>query len=140
MMPKNVPVLLVAVMLAGVSQARPPYKKALGDHFGPLLPRPLNDCRTCHVPAKPGEDDLAEERPHNAFGLRLKAAKKELKAAGKDTDIVSRIVAVLDEDADGDGVSNLVEILSGHFPGEAADKPSAEEIARTQELAKQYRN
>lgn len=134
--------LLSLITIAGTSilHARPPYKKAMADHFGPLLPKPLNDCRTCHVPAKPGEDDLAEERPHNAFGLRLKALKKELKAAGKDTDIVSRIEAILDEDADGDGVSNLLEILSGHNPGEASDKPTSEELAKAKELAKQFRN
>ena len=33
-------------------QARPPYKKALADHFGPTLAKKLNDCATCHLPSQ----------------------------------------------------------------------------------------
>src|SRR5437763_14809055 len=35
---------------------------------------------------------------------------------------------MLAEDADRDGVSNLLEILSGHFPGDSNDRPSAAEL------------
>src|SRR5262249_603630 len=108
------------------------YKKALADHFGPFLPKQLNDCRTCHVPAKPGEKEDPEDRPHNAFGARLKEVKKELTKAGKKTDIISRIEAIAEEDSDGDGIANLLEILGGHNPGEAGDKPSTTELAEAQ--------
>jgi hypothetical protein len=127
-------IALVAITLGNVSvvHARPVYKKALAEHFGPFLPKQLNDCRTCHLPGKPGEKEDPEDKPHNAFGSRLKEVKKELTKAGKKTDIISRIEAIAEEDSDGDGVSNLLEILSGHNPGEAADKPTAAELAEAQ--------
>src|ERR1043166_5235212 len=113
------------------SDARPPHKKALADYFGPLLAKNLNDCRTCHLPPKPGEanDALSEEKPHNPFGARMKEVRNELKQAGKKSAIADRLQAVADEDSDGDGVSNLVELLTGHNPGDPNDKPTAAEIA-----------
>src|SRR5262249_9885105 len=126
-------------VLAGPAWARPPYKKALAEHFGPLLAKKLNDCRTCHLPDPPGGPKDESDKPHNAFGARLAAIKKELKRAGKATDIIARIEASAEEDADGDGVSNLVELLTGHFPGDAADKPSRTELAKVDLLRKEYR-
>jgi hypothetical protein len=70
----------------------------------------------------------SRDKPHNAFGSRLKAVKRELSKAGKPTGIIARIEAIAEEDSDGDGVPNLLEILTGHYPGDAADKPSDEEI------------
>ena len=65
--------------------ARPAHKRALADYFGPMLPKKLNDCRTCHLPDPPGTtaDQLASEKPHNPFGARLKAIKSEMRKAGK---------------------------------------------------------
>jgi hypothetical protein len=111
------------------AQARPPHKKALADYLGPGLARKLNDCRTCHVVPEEGAD-ASEDRPHNAFGKRLKAVRLQLKKAGKPSGIPARIQAVADEDSDGDGVSNLLELVTGHFPGEADDTPPAAELAR----------
>jgi hypothetical protein len=126
-------------VLAGPAWARPAYKKALGEHFGPLLARKLNDCRTCHLPDPPGGPKDESAKPHNAFGARLAAIKKELKRAGKETDIIARLEASADEDSDGDGVSNIVELLTGHFPGDVADKPSTAELARADVLRREYR-
>ncbi len=109
-------------------QARPPYKKALSDFLGLDPTSILNDCRTCHVPSN-GEDSPDGPKPHNPFGARLKAVKEELKKAGRKTDIVSRILAVADEDSDGDGVSNLLELAMGRRPGEPEPKPTAAEAA-----------
>jgi hypothetical protein len=123
---------LILVCLAGLTtslQARPPYKKALADYYGPFLPARLNDCRTCHLPAKPGDKEDADDKPHNPFGARLKKVKKELEKAGQKTDIISRLQAIADEDSDGDGVANLLEILAGRNPGEADDKPTDAELA-----------
>ena len=108
--------------------ARPPHKKALADYLGPGMARKLNDCRTCHVPADEGADAL-DARPHNPFGKRLKAVRSELKKAGKPSGIAARVEAVADEDSDGDGISNLLELVTGHFPGEADDRPAAGELA-----------
>ncbi|HMF18227.1 MAG TPA: DUF1549 domain-containing protein, partial [Gemmataceae bacterium] len=55
--------------------------------------------------------------------------KAELKKAGRDTDIMARLRAIADEDSDGDGIPNLLELLAGHNPGESSDKPSQPEIA-----------
>jgi hypothetical protein len=111
------------------AHARPPHKKALADYLGPGLARKLNDCRTCHLPPEPGADP-SEDRPHNAFGKRLKAVRSQLRKAGKPSGIPARIEAVANEDSDGDGVANLLELVTGHFPGEAGDKPGTPELAK----------
>jgi hypothetical protein len=127
---------IVAVMTAWLvvmglpAQARPPHKKALADYLGPGMARKLNDCRTCHMVPEEGADASEEDRPHNAFGKRLKAVRAQLKKAGKPSGIPARIQAVAGEDSDGDGVANLLELVTGHFPGEADDTPAATELAR----------
>jgi hypothetical protein len=113
--------------LCPTAQAKPAHQKALAEYLGPFQAAKLNDCRTCHLPATDKEDD--HERPHNPFGARLKAVKKELAQAGKPTDLASRLDTIADEDSDGDGVPNLVELLAGRLPGDPNDKPSATEIA-----------
>src|SRR4051812_29742396 len=93
------------LVLAGLpAHARPPYKKALADYLGPVLARKLNDCRTCHLPPEEGADP-SEDRPHNAFGKRLKAVRAQLRKAGKPSGIPARIEAVANEDSDGDGIA-----------------------------------
>jgi hypothetical protein len=135
-MKKQCIVLVLAVIgisLASTTSAiaRPAYKRALADFFGPFLSKKLNDCRTCHVQDGTQDKDVLDvkEKPHNVFGARLKALKKELSKSGNATDISARLEAILEEDFDGDGVSNLIEILTGHFPGDSADKPTPEDIA-----------
>src|SRR5262249_16042319 len=125
----------------GALHARPVHRQALVDYFGPFLPKKLNDCRTCRLPNKPGEDDRnpPEDKPHNAFGARLKTVKSELSKAGKGTNIAARLEAIADEDSDGDGVPNLIEILSGHFPGDPNDKPTPAEIAEAQKTLLAFR-
>jgi hypothetical protein len=121
---------VVLALPAGV-RARPPYRKALADFLGLANSSRLNDCRTCHLPDKPGTPAAAlpAHKPHNAFGARLKAVGKQLKKAGKQHDIPARLLAVAGEDSDGDGIPNLVELLTGHFPGEARDRPTPAEVA-----------
>ncbi|MGP0069395.1 MAG: DUF1553 domain-containing protein [Isosphaeraceae bacterium] len=129
---------IVAVVMIGLgatglpAQARPPHKKALADYLGPGLARKLNDCRTCHRVPEEGADPT-EDRPHNAFGKRLKAVRAQLKKAGKPSGIPARVEAVAGEDSDGDGVPNLLELITGHFPGEADDTPAEAELAKGRE-------
>ncbi|MBI3823120.1 MAG: DUF1553 domain-containing protein [Planctomycetes bacterium] len=111
--------------------ARPAYKHALAQYFGPHLPKNLNTCTTCHL--------RGWANPHNVFGARLKALKDEFKKAGKPTSIDARLDAVLDEDSDGDGVSNLLEILTGHGPGDKADRPTDKEIADVKSKVVEFR-
>src|SRR5215204_1336347 len=108
--------------------ATPANKAALDRHFDRFLAKNLNACTTCHLPSDKKDPQSLEEFPHNTFGARLKAEKKELAAAGKPADIPARISAIASEDSDGDGVDNLTEILLGHGPGDAADKPNASEL------------
>ena len=119
-----VPVAMFGLTFS-VAEARPPHKKALADHIGPEFAKKLNDCRTCHLPAKHGEEN--DEKPHNPFGARLKTVRGELRKAGAKSGIAERVDAIANEDSDGDGVSNLLELLAGRFPGEADDKPTPEE-------------
>src|SRR5262249_46529750 len=89
-----VPVALAALAFSGATVcAHPAHKKSLADYLGRFGHKKLEDCRTCHLPVKPGEAEDETEKPHNAFGARLKAVKKELARAGKSTDIAARLDA-----------------------------------------------
>jgi hypothetical protein len=92
------------------------------------------------LPDKPGVDPNVAGKPHNPFGARLKAVKSELKKQGKPTDISARLDFISDEDSDGDGVSNLIELLSGHFPGDPNDKPMPAEIVKARESLADFQN
>jgi hypothetical protein len=130
------------VLLAAVpALARPAHKQALAQYFGSYLPKKLNDCRTCHMPDRPGKpmDESDYEKPHNAFGKRLAEVKADLKKAGKSTTLSARLDAILDEDSDGDGVSNLMEILTGHPPGDPDDRPTAAELVRAKAVFVAFR-
>src|SRR2546430_1295953 len=91
---------IASIFVCSPTWAYPAHKKALADYLGPFLHKKLDDCRTCHVPAKPGEAIDETDKPHNVFGARLKKVKKELAKAGKSTNLAARLDAVADEDAD----------------------------------------
>ncbi|MGE3804905.1 MAG: DUF1549 domain-containing protein, partial [Gemmataceae bacterium] len=124
------------VLLCAPGQTRPAHKRALADHFGPFLPRHPNDCQTCHLPDRAdGKKDPDEEKPHNPFGHRLSTVRKELRQAGKENKaIAARVAAIADEDSDGDGVPNLIELLTGHNPGDAKDRPDASTVASAKKI------
>jgi hypothetical protein len=132
--------LVGSLIVATTSHARPAHKQALGDHYGPYLTKKQHDCRMCHVPDAAGAqpDVLAEDKPHNSFGKRLKAVREELRKAGKKGTIAERLEFIASEDSDGDGVSNQLEILTGHFPGDPSDKPTAEELQQAPKLAGEF--
>jgi hypothetical protein len=131
------PALLAALLLPAGLHAKPAHKKALVDFFGPALPKKLHDCRTCHLPDQPGADEDA--KPHNVFGARLAALRKQFRKAGKNTDIISRLEAIADEDSDGDGHGNFLELLSGHAPGDPRDKPAAAELTTARQKLAEFR-
>ena len=109
--------------------ATPANKTAIEKHLGPLLADTMQNCAICHTHDHGTGLESLEEFPHNPFGNRIRTAKTELKDAGKRTRISDRLSHVAGEDSDGDGVSNLDELLLGHFPGNKSDTPTAEELA-----------
>lgn len=115
----------MVVTLGAFAHARPTYRSALERSVGAPLAKKLNDCRTCHAPA--ASDSQVNARTLNGYGQRLRRALPELRAAKKRAGISNRLNAIADEDTDGDGVSNLIELRSGHFPGDPADTPTPEE-------------
>ena len=126
--------LAIFVLTADAAHARPAHKQALAQYFGPHLPKKLNDCRTCHLPDAPGAALEEGDKPHNLFGQRLKDVRDELRKAGKQTTLDARLDAILQEDTDRDGAVNLVELLTGHNPGEKDDRPAAAELADVKKL------
>ena len=113
---------------AGAAVARPPYKQALKRSYGDALPRTMQACSTCHLTAQQVDDPDAFDDtapPHNPFGLRLVQLAEELDAEGLPADIVTRLDHLGPEDSDADGISNDVEILSGHAPGISGEVPTA---------------
>ncbi len=119
-----------------VAVAKPAHKQSLAAHMGPYLLARANDCRLCHVP---GDTDPHADKPRNPFGERLEEVRGELKEAGKPFDIAARFDVVAGEDSDGDGVPNLVEVLTGHFPGDPKDTPTAEQVRAAEKTVAKYK-
>ena len=88
-----------------------------------------------HVPSSkefttlPGTEPGRNSRT-TASAIALVLAADELRKAGKRTDIPTRLRLIASEDSDGDGVDNLSELLLGHAPGDATDRPTAAELKR----------
>jgi hypothetical protein len=122
--------LLAFCLLVSSSNAKPAHLKALVDYVGPTFPPKLNNCNTCHLP----EANDESEKPHNDFGKQLADWRAERKKAKAKNDIPVAMDALADGDADKDGLPNLIEILSGHSPGDLKDLPTMAEKA---EAAKQ---
>jgi hypothetical protein len=123
--------LLLAFLCASGSlvTATPAHRTALGRHYERFLARELNRCTTCHLPSDHKAPESLEEFPHNPFGDRLRRLGEELKSAGQPRDVVTRLALVAEEDTDGDGVANELEILLGHQPGNEKDAPAATALA-----------
>ena len=110
-------------------EATPANKRALVNYFGPFLDARFNACTTCHSPSAVKSPETLDEFPHNPFGNRLRRLGEELDSAGKKKDIPTRLAIISTEDSDGDGVDNLIELLSRHAPGDAKDKPDEKELS-----------
>jgi len=100
---------VVAVLLARPSEGVA-FGGFLGDfntEYGTDGSR-IDSCLVCHVNADPDNDGGAR----NQYG-------KDWKDAGKS------FAAIEDDDSDGDGATNITEILGFKFPGDAGDTPTS---------------
>lgn len=122
-------ILLLAAVAAACARATPVNKAGLQRHYGPLLGKDLDRCTTCHLPSANKAPESLDEFPHNPFGKRL----WELGRRTHQTEIAPRLKAVANEDSDGDGVVNEVELLLGHNPGDPKDFPAKAEFAGLEE-------
>jgi hypothetical protein len=120
--------LTACLTFPGIISATPANRAALAKHFDKFLTPALNKCTTCHLPSDNKNPESLDEFPHNAFGTRLRTVGRELAAAGKKHDIPARLAVIAQEDSDGDKVSNLMELLLGHSPGDANDQPGENEL------------
>ena len=118
--------VVLAMLLAGGAHATPANKASFERHFERFLAKNLKSCTTCHLPSEKKNPESLEEFPHNPFGARLRAVKDEAKSR----DVAARFERIAGEDADGDGVDNLTELLLGHAPGDNADKPAVEALSQ----------
>jgi len=125
--------LLALFWIAGSAQATPANRTALEKHYDRFLAQSLRSCATCHLPSANKAPETLDEFPHNPFGHRLRLLGQEFVAAGKKKDLPSRLIAVANEDSDADGVPNETELLLGHPPGDASDKPSPDAIKQNAE-------
>ncbi len=125
--------MMILAWLPVTSFATPANKAALGRYFGDLLPVESDSCATCHVRAHADGAESLADFPHNPFGDRL--AK-----LGDARSLRERIEESAEEDSDGDGVSNLDELLSGSAPGNAKSHqiPHAETVEAFAKLQQRY--
>ena len=126
---------LAVCVIPSSANATPANKQAFSRYFGKYLPRSLDTCAVCHVRAEANGAESLDEFPHNVFGNRLRSAAAETQEHdNQSTDIRDRLMLVAGEDADGDGVSNLKELLAGTQPGSKDDKPDEAFIQKLEPL------
>jgi hypothetical protein len=135
--------LITALLLLAspALEAKPEHRRSLKAHYGSFLSSGLEACSTCHLRREEVADEESFRRkpPHNAFGARLRELGEMLAAEGKEAAISVRLELVAEEDADGDGVANEIEILAGHVPGDAASTPGPAEVAAALERRRELR-
>lgn len=138
---KHFPGLLLLVICTSfttAAQANPANRRAFARYFGSYLTTSLNSCSTCHVRAHPHGAESLDEFPHNPFGNQLRIEEEKLHKAERDTSIEQRLKILAEKDADGDGFSNLQEILMGTAPGDKTKFPSADSAVKIQKLTSKF--
>jgi hypothetical protein len=105
--------LLPGLVLVGAAWARPEAPEAFCQTYSdaPACIAGAVSCTTCHVQAGPPA--------HNPYGADLGAARDAALPFGDD--IARALLEIEALDSDGDGVSNLEEILAGTEPGFSTD-------------------
>jgi len=98
----------LALLLANTAWSRSGYLNEFNSRYGTVNTK-LDDCNTCHVTT----------RNRNPYGADLERA---LNSNGFDTAV--SLESIEPDDADGDGASNILEIVAGTYPGDPGDIPS----------------
>lgn len=113
------PLAIVALCTAPAAAKKSTLRK-IAEHY--KLPDTAAKCAICHE----GKEDDAGEENLSVFGKQF---RKALKAARPGADrAVQAMEAVADQDADGDGATNMEEIMLGTNPGDAKSKPDAAKL------------
>lgn len=126
------------MLMSGIAAANPANQSALEKHFGDLFTGQLQKCSLCHVSDHGQGAGSLDEFPHNPFGDAIRAAGDRLIDEGAEDSIPDRMKLIAAEDADKDGVTNLVEILLGSMPGLADDVPDSKTLAKQSDLLAKY--
>ena len=132
---------VVCALVSGIfpaAEGTPANKAALERHYDLFLGKKLQSCQTCHLPSTVKNPEDLAEIPHNAFGRRVRELGREMAGEGKGRDLGTRLAAVAEEDADGDGVANQTEILLGFGPGDGDDYPSPEALGSAGEKQREF--
>lgn len=109
-------------------QATPANRTAMEKHFDRFLSRDLAVCSTCHLPNAKKNPENLDEFPHNPFGNRLRLLGEELDGSVKKKDLPKRLMMIAEEDSDGDGVVNQIELLTGKNPGDSNSVPNKTQL------------
>jgi len=129
---------VVPLLMFGSAHANPANKAAMVKHFGNLMPERLRTCGLCHVADHPDGASSLSEFPHNPFGRAMRIVGEQLAEEGKPDAMSDRMQAIRDQDADEDGVANLLEILLDTQPGDSQDLPELANSARTEQALARY--
>lgn len=97
-----------ALLLASTSWSKSSYLTDFNSQYGTGGTK-LDACVTCHI----------TNRNRNVYGDELERA---LNANSFDTAV--SLQSIEPDDADGDGASNILEIVAGTFPGDSGDVPA----------------
>jgi hypothetical protein len=107
-MKRTLPLFGLALLFASVSWSKSSYLTEFNSQYGTTGTK-LDACVTCHVTTK----NL------NAYGGELERAMN-----ANNSDTAASLQSIEPDDADGDGASNINEIVAGTFPGDASDFPA----------------
>tara|TARA_R110002111_G_scaffold144910_2_gene211252 strand:- start:96629 stop:99232 length:2604 start_codon:yes stop_codon:yes gene_type:complete len=130
--------LMVSWGICTPAWANPANRRAFARYFGNHLSKSMNSCGTCHVGAHAEGAESLDDFPHNPFGTQLRLEGEKLSEQNRDPEIALRMKLLAEKDADGDGFSNLQEILVGTAPGDKTKFPDAAAVQKLKTLTAEF--